>query len=118
MNTQSATATTDSADPAELEKIAVQAQNRSEAQLETWLSQGDQRAVEAVQQQREVSQQTFDAAVRENIEDFEMEIEEAIEDTKTQFEIQNLFCTQVLCGPDRYKKVGCPVEDEAPMKVR
>jgi excinuclease UvrABC nuclease subunit len=83
--------------------IAVQAQNRSEAQLEQWLSQGDQRALEVVKAQREVSQDNFDEAVRENIEEFEMEIEEAITDAKTQFELQGLSCTEVSVDPERFR---------------
>ena len=83
--------------------IAVQAQNRSEAQLEQWLSQGDQRAVEVVKAQREVTQDNFDEAVRENIEEFEMEIEEAITDAKTQFELQGLSCTEVSVDPERFR---------------
>ena len=83
--------------------IAVQAQNRSEAQLEQWLSQGDQRAVEVVKAQREATQDNFDEAVRENIEEFEMEIEEAITDAKTQFELQGLSCTEVSVDPERFR---------------
>ena len=75
--------------------LAVQEQNRQEAQLETWLSEGDKRAIDAVKKQREVSQEMFEEEVRENIEDFDVSIEEAIKDAKAQFEIQGLLCNQV-----------------------
>ena len=37
---------------------------------------------------KQITQETFDAAVKENIDDFEMTPEEAIEDAVKQFEAQ------------------------------
>jgi hypothetical protein len=88
--------------PEEKLNTAVQEQNRNEAQLESWLSQGDQRAVEVVKKHICVRQETFDEAVRENIDDFEMEIQTAIDDAKTQFELQGLDCRTVDVAPGRY----------------
>ena len=83
-------------------KLAVAEQNMAEAQLETWLSQGDSRAVAVVKKQRCVSQETFDAAVRENIDEFEMEVQEAVDDAKTQFELQGVGCDDIVADVARY----------------
>lgn len=37
---------------------------------------------------KQISQETFDAVVRENIEDFDMEVNEAVEDAVAQFVAQ------------------------------
>ena len=37
---------------------------------------------------KQISQETFDAAVKENIDEFEMEAEEALNDAVQQFEAQ------------------------------
>ena len=35
-----------------------------------------------------ITQETFDAVVKENVDDFEMEVEEALEDAVKQFQTQ------------------------------
>ena len=45
---------------------------------------------------RRITQETFDEAVRENIEDLEMEPEEALEDAITQFETQGVVLSNIM----------------------
>ncbi len=40
---------------------------------------------------KQISQETFDAVVKENIEEFDMEAEEALNDAIQQFEAQVLY---------------------------
>jgi predicted exporter len=64
------------------------AQNREEAQLESWLGAGDRRALEVVQAHAAVSQSAFDEAVLSNMEEFEMSMQDAIQDAKATFHMQ------------------------------
>ena len=48
---------------------------------------------------KRISQETFDAAVKENMDDFGVSIEEAIQDTIKEFELQEkLYCSFCLFG--------------------
>ena len=48
---------------------------------------------------KRISQETFDAAVKENMDDFGVSIEEAIQDTIKEFELQEkLYCYLCLFG--------------------
>ncbi len=51
---------------------------------------------------RVITQETFDAAVKENMEDLEMERKEAVEDAKKQFESQGVDLTNIVIsdGPE------------------
>lgn len=40
---------------------------------------------------RVISQETFDSVVKENVEELNMSLEEAVNDAKTQFEAQVCF---------------------------
>jgi hypothetical protein len=51
---------------------------------------------QAVMASKRITQETFDAAVRENIEEFEMGTEEAIREAVEQFESQGRAVTSVL----------------------
>ena len=76
--------------PADIEE-AIRAQNQEEAQLEEWLSSGDRRALDVVKShKRQVSQSAFDEAVRENIEEFDMAISDAIADARATFAMQGM----------------------------
>lgn len=44
---------------------------------------------------KRITQETFDAAVRENIEEFEMGPEEAVKEAVEQFESQGRHCGSV-----------------------
>lgn len=65
---------------------------------------------------RRVTQETFDAAVRENMEEFEMDPEEALRDAVEQFESQGKTITEIdtkiktrICGCLRYRMLlGVP----------
>jgi len=48
-----------------------------------------------------VSQETFDAAVQENIDEFDMEPEEALADAIQQFETQGVNLSNVVKRPPR-----------------
>ena len=76
---------------------AVLAQNQEEALLESWLSAGDRRALNVVQahsgrppQRGFVSQRDFDEAVRENVDEFEMAVDEAEADARATFSMQGM----------------------------
>lgn len=46
---------------------------------------------------RRITQETFDAVVKENIEEFEMDAEEALREAVQQFESQgNIMCTSIM----------------------
>ena len=47
-------------------------------------------------QPKQISQETFDGVVRENIEEFEMELNEAIEDAKEQFRTQGVDLSNLI----------------------
>ncbi len=88
-----------SAAPEDAVAAAVRAQNQEEALLESWLSEGDRRALEVVHvhaggaaggDRPEVSQSAFDDAVKENIDEFEMSLAEAVEDAKATFVMQGM----------------------------
>ena len=80
----------------------VQEQNRSEAQLEEYLSNGDKRALGMQATLMCVSQSSFDEAVLENMNDFEMDVEEAVDDASKQFKMQNLDCSKINIDYDKY----------------
>lgn len=48
---------------------------------------------------KRITQETFDAAVRENIEEFEMRPEEAVKEAVEQFESQGPGQPAGVCGP-------------------
>ena len=47
-------------------------------------------------QPKKITQETFDAVVRENIEEFEMDLHEAIEDAKDQFKTQGVDLSNLI----------------------
>ena len=49
-----------------------------------------------------ISQETSDAAVRENIDEFDMEVQEAVDDAKTQFELMGVECVNIFADVARY----------------
>ena len=55
-------------------------------------------------QPKQISQETFDAVVRENVEEFEMDLGEAIQDAKEQFKTQGVdlsnLITSYIVDPD------------------
>ena len=55
-------------------------------------------------QPKQISQETFDAVVRENVEEFEMDLGEAIQDAKEQFKTQGVdlsnLITSYVVDPD------------------
>ena len=56
-----------------------------------------------------ISQETFDSAVQENIDEFGMEPDEAVADAKQQFESQGVNLSNVLL-----RAPGAPAEDDPP----
>jgi len=67
-------------------------------------------------QPKKITQETFDAVVRENIEEFEMDLDEAVEDAKEQFKTQgvdlsNLITTYVKDPETGDLKHSNPVKD-------
>lgn len=67
-------------------------------------------------QPKKITQETFDAVVRENIEEFEMDLHEAIEDAKDQFKTQGVdlsnLITSYIQDPDTGElKHSNPVKD-------
>ncbi|XP_052797041.1 armadillo repeat-containing protein 6-like [Mya arenaria] len=55
---------------------------------------------------KQVSQETFDDVVKENIQEFEMTIEEAINDTVQQFESQGVNLAMIIRDPSLYSADG------------
>ena len=47
-------------------------------------------------QPKKITQETFDAVVRENIEEFEMDLDEAVEDAKEQFKTQGVDLSNLI----------------------
>ena len=47
-------------------------------------------------QSKKIVQETFDAAVRENIEEFDMKLEEAVSDAKEQFQSQGVDLSNII----------------------
>ena len=47
-------------------------------------------------QPKKITQETFDAVLRENIEEFEMDLHEAIEDAKDQFKTQGVDLSNLI----------------------
>lgn len=43
-----------------------------------------------------ITQETFDAVVKENIDDFEMDLDEAVEDAKQQFQSQGVDLSNII----------------------
>ena len=74
---------------------AVRQQNREEAELEMLLASGDGRAVDIVRTHRVLSQAAFNDVVRENVEEFDMELDAAITDARQQFEQQGVNLSMV-----------------------
>ena len=96
---------------------AIKAQNQEEALLEEWLSKGDRRAVQVVKShKRQVSQSAFDDAVRENIEEFDMAISEAIADARATFAMQKMeIPAEILTDDSRYElDTKSPNDEGAP----
>ena len=58
---------------------------------------------------KQISQETFDAAMKENIDEFEMEAEEALNDAVQQFEAQvsRLFTHNELKGQGYHWRFLC-----------
>ena len=57
---------------------------------------------------KRITQETFDEVVQENIEDFEMEADEAVADAIAQFKTQNVDLGNVVC---RAPGAACPLTD-------
>ncbi|KAL3866309.1 hypothetical protein ACJMK2_043616 [Sinanodonta woodiana] len=51
---------------------------------------------------KQITQQTFDDVVLENIKEFEMSVEDAIEDAVQQFEAQGIDLSLIVCDPGLY----------------
>ena len=47
-------------------------------------------------QPKQITQETFDAVVRENIEEFEMDLEEAVQDAMDQFKTQGVDLSNLI----------------------
>lgn len=47
-------------------------------------------------QPKKITQETFDAVVRENIEEFEMDLDEAVQDAKEQFKTQGVDLSNLI----------------------
>lgn len=47
-------------------------------------------------QPKKITQETFDAVVQENIEEFEMDLEEAVQDAKEQFKTQGVDLSNLI----------------------
>lgn len=47
-------------------------------------------------QPKQITQDTFDAVVRENIDEFEMDLAEAVEDAKDQFKTQGVDLSNLI----------------------
>ena len=71
-----------------------------------------------MEQSKQISQETFDAVVRENIEEFEMDLHEAVQDAIEQFKTQgvdmsNLITSYVKDSDTGELKHSNPVKGEA-----
>lgn len=67
---------------------------------------------------KQISQETFDAVVQENMEEFEMDLNEAVQDAKDQFKTQGVdmsnLITSYVKDPDTGQlKHSNPVKGEA-----
>ena len=47
-------------------------------------------------QPKQITQETFDAVVRENIEEFEMDLDEAVQDAMEQFKTQGVDLSNLI----------------------
>lgn len=47
-------------------------------------------------QAKRITQETFDAVVKENIDEFEMDLDEAVSDAKQQFESQGVDLSNLI----------------------
>lgn len=45
---------------------------------------------------KQITQETFDAVVRENIDEFEMDLDEAVQDAKEQFKSQGVDLSNLI----------------------
>lgn len=71
-----------------------------------------------MEQPKQISQETFDAVVRENMEEFEMDLNEAVQDAVDQFKTQGVdmsnLITSYVKDPDTGQlKHSNPVKGEA-----
>lgn len=71
-----------------------------------------------MEQPKQISQETFDAVVRENMEEFEMDLHEAVQDAIEQFKTQgvdmsNLITSYVKDSDTGELKHSNPVKGEA-----
>lgn len=71
-----------------------------------------------MEQPKQISQETFDAVVRENMEEFEMDLNEAVQDAVDQFKTQgvdmsNLITSYVKDPETGQLKHSNPVKGEA-----
>lgn len=71
-----------------------------------------------MEQPKQISQETFDAVVRENMEEFEMDLNEAVQDAIDQFKTQGVdmsnLITSYVKDPDTGQlKHSNPVKGEA-----
>lgn len=71
-----------------------------------------------MEQPKQISQETFDAVVRENMEEFEMDLHEAVQDALEQFKTQgvdmsNLITSYVKNSETGELKHSNPVKGEA-----
>lgn len=71
-----------------------------------------------MEQPKQISQETFDAVVRENMEEFEMNLNEAVQDAIDQFKTQGVdmsnLITSYVKDPDTGQlKHSNPVKGEA-----
>ncbi len=54
---------------------------------------------------RVISQETFDAVVKENVQDLDMTREEAVKDAKEQFEAQGVNLSNIVVSEDGQKLI-------------
>lgn len=66
---------------------------------------------------RRITQETFDAAVRENIEEFEMGPEEAVEEAAEQFESQGVDLSNIVKVVPKASTDGAPEPTHAVLQV-